>query len=92
MLARLRVRHARFASAFVGELVSSPLATQLVALDLSHGALDEADVHTLARLQDRFPHLRELLLPDALATDAARGRFTGTVAIHGDSDMPIYFL
>jgi uncharacterized protein (TIGR02996 family) len=89
-LARLRVRAAAFAAAFANELAMSPLAAQLVLLDLSRSpTLVDEDVRTLARSKDRFPRLRELRLPEDIASERVQAWFAGTrVEVLGDSAEP----
>lgn len=84
-LTHLKIRGAGFAGAICRALVGSPLAGQLVVLDLSHGTINPRDAEILAEHKARFPQLRELWIPlTGLWGDAAKG-LTG-VAKHVISD------
>jgi uncharacterized protein (TIGR02996 family) len=73
-LTHLKLKRAAYAGSIVRELVASPLARQLVVLDLSHGSLNPADIEVLVRHKDRFAQLRELWLPLARLRDQDRRR------------------
>lgn len=62
-LTHLRLQHAPCAGAIVRELVGTPLARQLIVLDLSQGRFAPGDIETLVRHKDHFAQLRELWLP-----------------------------
>lgn len=72
-LTHLKIRGAPFAGAICRSIANSPLAGQLVVLDLSHGSITPADAKALAAAKDQFPNLRELWIPFAgLWGDAAK--------------------
>jgi len=73
-LTHLKLRRAPFAGSIVRELVSAPLARQLVVLDLSHGSLNPADIEVLVQHKHYFAQLRELWLPLARLRDQDRQR------------------
>jgi uncharacterized protein (TIGR02996 family) len=73
-LTHLKLRRAPYAGSIVRELVASPLARQLVVLDLSHGSFNPADIDVLVRHKDRFAQLRELWLPLARLREQDRRR------------------
>jgi uncharacterized protein (TIGR02996 family) len=76
-LTHLRLKRAPYAGSIVRELVTAPLARQLVVLDLSHGSLNPADIEVLVQHKDRFAQLRELWLPLARLREQDRRRAMG---------------
>ena len=72
-LTHLKIRGAPFAGAICRAIANSPLAGQLVVLDLSHGSITPNDARHLADAKARFVNLRELWIPFAgLWGDAAK--------------------
>lgn len=63
-LTHLKIRGAPFAGAILRTLAQSPLARQLLVLDLSHGTITPQDGKTAAS-SSRFTQLRELWIPFA---------------------------
>jgi hypothetical protein len=73
-LTHLKLKRAPYAGSIVRELVGSPLARQLVVLDLSHGSFNPADIEILVQHKAHFALLRELWLPLARLRDQDRRR------------------
>jgi len=73
-LTHLKLKRAAYAGSIVRELIASPLARQLIVLDLSHGSFNPADIEVLVRHKDRFAQLRELWLPLSRLRDQDRKR------------------
>jgi uncharacterized protein (TIGR02996 family) len=73
-LTHLKLKRAPFAGSIVRELISAPLARQLVVLDLSHGSLNPADIEVLVQHRAHFAQLRELWLPLARLREQDRRR------------------
>jgi hypothetical protein len=62
-LTHLRLRNAPFAGGILRELLTAPLAAQLVVVDLSHGSMSPADAAALVAKPAPLAHLKELWLP-----------------------------
>ena len=73
-LTHLKLKRAPYAGSIVRELAASPLARQLVVLDLSHGSFNPADIEVLVQHKERFAQLRELWLPLSRLRDQDRRR------------------
>ncbi|HET7504818.1 MAG TPA: TIGR02996 domain-containing protein [Kofleriaceae bacterium] len=71
-LTHLKLRGCAYAGEALGVLAGTPLARQLVVIDLSHGHVERADLRALASHTTSFPQLRELWLPADIAADAQR--------------------
>jgi uncharacterized protein (TIGR02996 family) len=69
-LVRVGLIHTRYARELVIELVASPLALQLEALDLSHNQLTDVHAIELARHKDRFAKLQQLDVSGNRLSDA----------------------
>jgi uncharacterized protein (TIGR02996 family) len=61
-LSELRLRSAEFAPEIINELIESPLAAQLVKLDLGLSELGDRAVRQFLAHRDRFAKLRELVV------------------------------
>jgi len=84
-LTHLKIRGSGFAGAICRALAGSPLAGQLVVLDLSHGVINPQDAKILGEHASRFKELRELWIPlTGLWGDAAKA--LAGVAKHVISD------
>jgi uncharacterized protein (TIGR02996 family) len=72
-LTHLKIRGAAWAGSICRALITSPLATQLEVLDLSHGAVNPRDAALLGQAKGKFPRLQELWIPHhGLTPDAIR--------------------
>lgn len=69
-LTHLRLRSCIFAGEALTALAESPLAAQLLVIDLSGGHVERADLRQLAGRTRSFPQLRELWLPRAIFAEA----------------------
>jgi hypothetical protein len=83
-LTHLKLRGCAFAGEALATVAGTPLARQLVVIDLSHGHVEREDLRALANHLDGFPQLRELWLPSLIYPEAQR-RLAG-IAKHLISD------